>query len=60
MSLWSVAQGSSVELVEGFFRHLKEGRPKLEALTAARADIRRAGYDHPFFWAAFVLVGETD
>jgi CHAT domain-containing protein len=55
MSLWSVAGKSSVTLVERFFKHLKEGKPKLEALKLARQEIRRAGYDHRFtglrlFW----------
>lgn len=60
MSLWSVAEESSVELVESFFRHLEEGKTKLEALKLARNEIRQAGYDHPFFWAPFILVGEVD
>jgi CHAT domain-containing protein len=38
---------------------LKEGRSKLEALELARREIRKLGYDHPFFWAAFILVGEA-
>ncbi len=60
MSLWSVAEASSVKLVESFFRHLKEGKSKLEALRLARKEIRETGYDHPFFWAPFILVGEVD
>jgi CHAT domain-containing protein/tetratricopeptide (TPR) repeat protein len=60
MSLWSVAEISSVRLVESFFRHLKAGKKKPEALNLARNEIRKAGYDHPFFWAAFILVGEAD
>jgi CHAT domain-containing protein len=59
MSLWSVAEKSSVQLVESFFRHIKEGRGKLVALRMARTEIRQAGYDHPFFWAPFILVGEA-
>ena len=59
MSLWSVAESSSVMLVEAFFRHVKEGKSKLEALDLARKEIREAGYDHPFFWAPFILVGEV-
>jgi CHAT domain-containing protein len=58
MSLWSVAEPSSVLLAERFFAHLKEGKSKLFALKAARQDVRKAGYQHPFFWASFVLVGE--
>jgi tetratricopeptide (TPR) repeat protein len=60
MSMWSVAQSSSVKLVESFFRHLQTGKSKLEALRLARNQIREAGYDHPFFWAPFILVGEVD
>ncbi len=59
MSLWSVSERSSVKLVEGFFKHLKEGRTRLEAMKLARGEIRKAGYDHPFFWAPFILVGEV-
>ena len=60
MSLWSVAEKSSVILVASFFRHIKEGKSKPAALRLARKEIREAGYDHPFFWAAFILVGEVD
>ena len=58
MTLWSVAQNSSVQLTDSFFRHLKDGKNRLEALKLARDDIRKAGYDHPFFWAPFILVGK--
>lgn len=58
MSLWSVEEESTVLLTEKFFGYLKQGKGKLEALRHARADIRRAGYEHPFFWAPFLLVGE--
>ena len=60
MSLWSVAEKSSVEMVESFFKHLKEGKNRLEALRLARDEIRKAGYDHPFFWAPFILVEEVN
>ncbi len=60
MSLWSVAEKSSVEMVESFFKHLREGKNRLEALKLAREEIRKNGYDHPFFWAPFILVGEVD
>ena len=60
MSLWSVAESSSVKMMESFFRHRKEGKSKLEALQSARTEIREGGYDHPFFWAPFILVGEVN
>lgn len=60
MSLWSVAEQSSVELVKDFFKHLKQGEGKLVALRSAREELRKSGFEHPFFWAAFILSGETD
>ena len=60
MSLWSVSEEGSVKLVEAFFKNLKEGKNKLEALKLARDEIRKNGYDHPFYWAPFILVGETN
>ncbi|MGC8659586.1 MAG: CHAT domain-containing protein, partial [Desulfomonilaceae bacterium] len=59
ISLWSVSESASVNLVESFFKHLKEGNNKRESLKLARDEIRKAGYDHPFFWASFILVGEA-
>jgi tetratricopeptide (TPR) repeat protein len=60
MSLWSVADVSSVRLTESFFQHRKSGRSKLESLKLARAEIRKQGFEHPFFWAPFILVGEAN
>jgi len=59
MSLWSVGQAASVSLVTNLFKHIKDGRRTAEALSLARKEIREQGYDHPFFWASFILVGET-
>jgi CHAT domain-containing protein len=58
MSLWSVDEASTVWLVERLFGYLQQGKNTLEALRQARAEVRQAGYEHPFFWAPFILVGE--
>jgi len=60
MSLWSVSEVASTRLVESFFRSLKEGKSKSEALVAARNTLRKGVWNHPFFWAAFILVGEVN
>ncbi|MGO9121928.1 MAG: CHAT domain-containing protein [Desulfomonilaceae bacterium] len=60
MSLWSVSETSSVALVESFFKCLKEGNEKLEAWQKAKKDLRKSGFDHPFFWASFVLSGDVN
>ena len=58
VSLWSVAEESTTKLTERFFYYLKIGKKNQEALKLARADIRREGYEHPFYWAPFILIGE--
>lgn len=56
MSLWPVAEDGSVALTSAFFTALKEGAAPRAALRRARETVRRAGYEHPFYWAAFILV----
>ena len=60
MSLWNVSEKPSVMLVESLFRRLKEGYKKPMALKMARDDVRAQGYDHPYFWAGFVLNGDQN
>jgi CHAT domain-containing protein len=60
MSLWAVEEKSAVILAEYFFKYRKEVKTKLESLKLARDNIRNAGYKHPFFWSAFILVGEAN
>ena len=62
VSLWSVAERSSVLLTGKFFSFLKEGKNPLEAMRLARAEIRRSKpyYQHPYFWAPFIVIGEVE
>jgi CHAT domain-containing protein len=59
MSLWSVEERASVNLVRDFFEKLKEGKSRLEALQSAKGKLRKSGYNHPFFTEAFILMGEV-
>jgi CHAT domain-containing protein len=58
VSLWHVADNSTAELMEEFYRNLVKGMSKAAALAAARSALVAKGYDNPFFWAPFVLTGE--
>jgi CHAT domain-containing protein len=60
MSLWSVSEEASVALMKNFFTNAKHGMSRRDAWEKARKDLRAAGYEHPFFWASFVLVGEVN
>ena len=58
VSLWSVAEKSTTDFTAEFFTALKAGKTPRTALKEARAKIRAEGYEHPFFWAPFILMGE--
>lgn len=61
MSIWSVEDASTSFLMQTFYQHLLQGESKVEALRLAQQAMLRhaeARYSHPYFWAAFRLVGD--
>ena len=60
VSLWSVADESTYKLMVKFFEGLNQGKEKLTALKDAKSYLRQNGYDNPFYWAPFILVGEAN
>ncbi len=62
MSLWSVPDKSSSEIMKAFYRELKSGKGKAEALRLAKLaylDKADANTSDPYYWAAFTLVGNN-
>ncbi|MGE0875529.1 MAG: CHAT domain-containing protein [Burkholderiales bacterium] len=57
-TLWSVDDKATAELMRAFYGNLA-GSGKREALRQAQLKTRDA-FPHPFFWAAFQLVGRPD
>ena len=60
VSLWSVSDESTYKLMVRFFEGLKQGKDKLTALKEAKIYLRTNGYDNPFYWAPFILLGEAN
>ena len=61
MSLWSVDDYSTSEIMIDFYDYLKKGYAKDEALRKAKLDFLTSAdkvKKHPFFWAAFVQMGD--
>jgi len=56
MSLWSVPDEATRELMEEFYRRLLAGEARADALHAAQQALRRK-YPEPYFWGAFVCLG---
>lgn len=62
MSLWKVPDAETRELMVDFYRRLESGESKSGALQDAQLEMlrerrQRYGAAHPFFWGAFVCVG---
>jgi CHAT domain-containing protein len=61
MSLWPVEDNATNELMQLFYQNLLQGKSKVQALRAAQCSFLRqtsSAIAHPFFWAAFRLVGD--
>lgn len=61
-SLWSVNDKSTAEIMIDFYRQLKKGKAKDEALQIAKLNYLKKKRDvnaiDPFFWAGFVAIGD--
>ena len=61
ISLWTVEDSATNELMKLFYLHLLKGESKVQALRAAQCQLMQdaeLNYAHPYFWAAFRLVGD--
>lgn len=71
VSLWTVQDQSTSLLMEHFYKNLKRGLSKAEALRQAKLEIMRSKVNlkatgmrqdlaSPFYWAPFILVGDWE
>ena len=61
MTLWSVSDDATRDLMIAFYRRLAAGEPRAEALRQAQLGfLRRPDRRHPYFWAGFILAGSRD
>jgi CHAT domain-containing protein len=57
MSLWKVDDAVTQKLMTSFFRHWLSGKSKQAAFAQAQKEIR-SKHPEPYYWGAFVMVGE--
>jgi len=65
MSLWSVPDDETARISNDFFKNLKDGKSKGEALRLAKLKYLNASNVppdrlHPLYWAGFVPIGEMN
>jgi CHAT domain-containing protein len=62
MTLWQVSDKSSSDLMTSFYKYLKKGKSKQEAMRLSKIDYLEAADDltsNPYFWSGFVVVGDN-
>lgn len=59
-SLWKIGDKPTARFMDYFYRFLREGGGKSQALRKAKLKMMETRYRHPFFWAPFILNGEGD
>ncbi len=63
MTLWSVDDTKSAEIMGSFYRYLKKGHSKDKALQQAKIDLLDTNdpvVAHPRFWAGYVTIGDQN
>jgi CHAT domain-containing protein len=61
VSLWNINDRSTADFMKIFYEQLMKGNSKARALQLAKLAMlgaARRSYQHPFYWAPFVLVGD--
>ena len=56
-SLWPVSDRTTSLLMPRFYRALRDGHGPSDAIRLAMANVR-ATFDHPYYWAPFIVVGD--
>jgi CHAT domain-containing protein len=61
VSLWSVDDASTRDLMCGFYQNLLDNRMgRAEALQEAQKEIRQRYPDDPYYWAPFICQGSVE
>jgi CHAT domain-containing protein len=62
MTLWEVSDVSGADLMQDFYKHLKKGKSKAEALQQAKLDFLKNSNNlraNPYFWSTYVIIGDA-
>ena len=58
VSLWTVNDRSTSQMMLRFYKGLQEGLSKSRALREAIIEVK-AAFPHPYYWAPFILLGKS-
>lgn len=60
VSLWNVNDIATATLMKSFYKNLQQGLAKDDALRRAKLELikgQKPAWQHPYYWAPFVLIG---
>ncbi|MBN1183910.1 MAG: CHAT domain-containing protein [Bacteroidales bacterium] len=63
MTLWSISDNSSAELMSYFYTYLSKGKLKGEALQQAKISFLEKSdplKSHPYYWAGYICIGNNE
>jgi CHAT domain-containing protein len=60
LTLWSINDESTAKFMNLFYQYLSEGNDKAKALRLAKLEMINSKFSHPFYWASFVLNGDSN
>jgi len=58
-SLWPVNDETTAAFMDDFYSFLVQGEDKDSALRQAKIKMLRSSHTHPFYWAGFILYGDS-
>ena len=61
MTLWEVSDKTGARLMQDFYKYLKNGKSKAEALQQAKLDFLKKSDNlraNPYFWSTYVIIGD--
>ena len=58
MSLWSVSDKATGIMMTNFYNALINGSNRHDALRYAQQQVRNAGFNDPYYWAAFIMLDD--
>jgi CHAT domain-containing protein len=56
LTLWTVSDEATINLMKSFYNHLQSGKPLAAALRHAQVEFIRQN-SHPYYWSPFALIG---
>jgi CHAT domain-containing protein len=60
-TLWDIDSAASARFNESFYSFLRQGQSPARALQSAAGYLRgQVGYQHPYYWAPFVVYQSID